>query len=267
MANAFFEPENLNRTMPCFHDSKTQAPRHDVGWDANDVPRSLVFDDPFYTKAGGQAETAYVFMDGNGLPERWTSTANFSIAELGFGTGLNFLETWRNWIAVRSPSQQLVFTSFEAYPISADDMARALAPWATLKPLGEALISRWQEPPRLPAFWQMDEQTGLRIIPGKAEVTVARWDGLADAWYLDGFSPARNPDMWSPDLMQQVYDHTAANGSFATYTAAARVRRNLEAAGFTVTKRRGFAGKREMLLGRKNPEINFSRWTNSHSAK
>ena len=73
--------------------------------------------------------------------------------------------------------------------------------------------------------------------------------------------------MWSPDLMQQVYDHTAANGSFATYTAAARVRRNLEAAGFTVTKRRGFAGKREMLLGRKNPEINFSRWTNSHSAK
>ena len=261
MANPLAEPENLNRTMSRFHDAKMQTSRHDVSWDANDVPRSSVFDDTFYTKSNGQAETAYVFMGGNGLPERWTSAANFSIAELGFGTGLNFLETWRNWIAVRSPSQRLVFTSFEAYPISADDMARALKPWATLKLLSEALISRWQEPPRLTAFWQMDEQTGLHIITGKAEATVARWDGFADAWYLDGFSPAKNPDMWGPDLLQQVCDHTAANGSFATYTAAAQVRRNLEATGFTVTRRKGFAGKREMLFGRKQPE------PEAHSAK
>lgn len=215
------------------------------------MPRSSVFDDTFYTRNGGQAETAYVFINGNGLPSRWASAANFSIAELGFGTGLNFLETWRQWIAERSPLQQLVFTSFEAYPIGADDMARALAPWTTLTPLSEALVSRWRNPPTLSALWQMDEQTGLQIVSGKAEITVAHWDGLADAWYLDGFSPAKNPDMWGPHLMQQVHDHTAANGSFATYTAAAQVRRNLKAAGFAVTKRKGFAGKREMLSGRK----------------
>ncbi len=237
--------------MTRFHDAKTQSPRHHVSWDANDVPRSSVFDDTFYTRSDGQAETAYVFIDGNGLPARWTGAAHFSIAELGFGTGLNFLETWRNWIAVRSPSQRLVFTSFEAYPISADDMARALKPWTNLEPLGEVLMSHWHEPPGQPVSWQMDEQTELHIITGKAENSVTGWDGLADAWYLDGFSPARNPDMWSPDLMQQVHDHTCTGGSFATYTAAGQVRRNLEAAGFTVTRRKGFAGKREMLLGRK----------------
>jgi tRNA U34 5-methylaminomethyl-2-thiouridine-forming methyltransferase MnmC len=261
MTNPFFQPENLTRTMSRFHDARMQAGKHDVSWETNEVPRSAIFDDTFYTQDNGQAETAYVFISGNSLPERWANALHFAIGELGFGTGLNFLETWRRWIAVRSPSQRLVFTSFEAYPISADDMARALAPWETLKPLSEALISRWREPSTLPALWQMDEQTGLQIMPGKAEATVADWDGLADAWYLDGFSPARNPEMWSPDLMQQVYDHTAANGSFATYTAATRVRRTLEAAGFTVTKRRGFAGKREMLLGRKQSGVQ------GHSAK
>lgn len=228
-----------------------QKAKHGISWETGDIPRSAIFGDTFYAQDNGQAETAYVFMDGNGLPERWVSAGNFSIGELGFGTGLNFLETWRHWIAARSPSQQLVFTSFEAYPISANDMARALAPWDTLNPLSKALISRWRELPTLPALWQMDEQTRLQIIPGKAEGSVADWDGLADAWYLDGFSPAKNPEMWSPHLMQQVHDHTAENGSLATYTAAAQVRRNLEAAGFTVTKRKGFAGKREMLLGRK----------------
>ena len=241
--------------------------KHDISWETNDVPRSSVFDDTFYTKADGQAETAYVFMDGNGLPERWANTGDFYIGELGFGTGLNFLETWRRWITARSPSQQLVFTSFEAYPISADDMAHALTRWTTLKPLSEALISRWRDLQTLPALWQIDEQTVLQIIPGKAENSLAHWDGLADAWYLDGFSPAKNPDMWSPDLMQQVYDHTSPDGSFATYTAAAQVSRKLEAAGFTVTRRKGFAGKREMLLGRKQPAPHDPLPGAGHSAK
>ncbi|WP_337659944.1 tRNA (5-methylaminomethyl-2-thiouridine)(34)-methyltransferase MnmD [Anderseniella sp. Alg231-50] len=239
--------------MSRFHDAKMPGAKHHVSWETDDVPRSSVFDDTFYTKENGQAETAYVFIDGNGLPERWPDAERFSIGELGFGTGLNFLETWRHWITARSPSQQLVFTSFEAYPISADDMARALAPWQSLKPLSEALVSRWQEPSTQPAPWHMDEQTVLQVIPGKASGSVAQWGGMADAWYLDGFSPAKNPEMWGPELMQQVYEHTSLSGSFATYTAAAQVRRNLQAAGFAVTRREGFAGKREMLLGRKQP--------------
>ncbi len=233
--------------MSRFQTAKMQQ----VSWEADDVPRSSLFDDTFYTRGDGQAETAYVFIDGNHLPERWAGTDKFSIAELGFGTGLNFLETWQRWIAVRSPAQQLAFTSFEAYPISADDMARALSRWETLKPLSGILVSRWRQTPDLPVLWQLDDQTRLQIIPGKADELLREWDGRADAWYLDGFSPARNPDMWGRHLMQQVHDHTAPDGSFATYTAAGDVRRNLQAAGFVVSKRKGFAGKREMLLGRK----------------
>ncbi len=247
MANPFVEPENLAPTMSRFHNPKM----HEVSWDANDVPRSSVFGDTFYTRSDGQAETAYVFINGNGLPDRWVGTENISIAELGFGTGLNFLETWRCWIAARSPAQQLIFTSFEAFPISADDMARALARWQTLAPLGSALVSRWRQAPGLPVLWQMDDQTRLQIIPGKAGGSLKGWDGRADAWYLDGFSPARNPGMWGRDLLLQVYDHTSPGGSFATYTAAGAVRRNLEAAGFVVNRRKGFAGKREMLFGHK----------------
>ena len=165
MSNPLLEPENLALTMSRYQTAKMQH----VSWEASDVPRSSVFDDTFYTSSDGQAETAYVFIDGNRLPERWAGSDEFSIAELGFGTGLNFLETWRRWIAVRSPAQQLVFTSFEAYPISADDMARALSRWETLKPLSSILVSRWREAPGLPVLWQLDVLTRLEIMPGKAE--------------------------------------------------------------------------------------------------
>ncbi len=251
MANTICETETLMPPNSRFHNEKMLLAKHTVSWEADSVPRSSLFDDTFYSRQHGQSETTYVFIDGNRLPDRWNSAEQFTIGELGFGTGLNFLETWRHWIDARSPSQQLLFTSFECYPISAGDMARALATWKTLKPLSRILISRWQEQPSLPKHWQIDQQTMLQVIPGRAEDAVAQWSGLADAWYLDGFSPARNPDMWSAALMQQVFDHTDENGSFATYTAAAWVRRNLQAAGFAVSRRKGFAGKREMMFGQR----------------
>ena len=226
--------------------------RHDLSWDAGDVPISDLFDDTFYSRQDGQAEAAYVFLDGNGLPERWAMLPRFSIAELGFGTGLNFLETWRIWVKTRRPGQQLTFTSFERFPLATDDMARALAPWSDLGSLTTELLSRWSssdsEPERC---WQMDSCTSLHVVVGEAEPALANWAGVADVWYLDGFSPAKNPDMWSAPLMQQVFDHTGPGGWFATYTAAGWVRRNLEAAGFQVRKRRGHAGKREMMVGEK----------------
>jgi len=251
MANPSCETENLVHSTLRFHNKKMSETKHTLSWQADTVPRSSLFDDTFYSRDNGQAETAYVFIEGNRLPDRWNSLEHMTIGELGFGTGLNFLETWRHWIDVRSPSQQLQFTSFEAYPISADDMARAHKPWKTLKPLSDVLVSQWRISPTAPVPWEMDKQTLLQVIPGMAEATVADWAGLADAWYLDGFSPAKNPGMWGPVLMQQVFDHTVETGSFATYTAAARARRNLEAAGFTVSKRKGFAGKREMMFGQK----------------
>ncbi len=230
----------------------TQAKDHSLTWKPGDQPVSDLFEDMFYSPDNGQAEAAYVFLDGNGLPARWSGVPNFSIAELGFGTGLNFLETWRQWIATRSPNQHLVFTSFEGYPLDPEDMVRALQPWELLQDLSAALVAKWCARSEVGSQWQMDAQTELHVVPGAAEKSVAGWVRLADAWYLDGFAPSKNSDMWSEALLGEVFAHTTAGGSFATYTAAGWVRRNLKSAGFDVSKRDGFAGKREMLVGCKS---------------
>lgn len=223
---------------------------HRLTWDECDVPVSELFGDTYYSRNDGRAEAAYVFVDGNNLSGRWTARDRFVIGELGFGTGLNFLETWRQWIAARRPGQRLEFVSFEGFPMAARDMARALGVWAQLKPLAADLLSRWTAQAGADERrWQLDAQTQLTVLPGDAECAVGAWSGLADAWYLDGFAPAKNPGMWSAPLMRRVFASTAPGGSFATYTSAGWVRRNLEAAGFEVRKRPGHAGKREMLLG------------------
>lgn len=215
---------------------------------------SDLFDDPFHSVSDGQAETRHVFLAANGLPERWALRPYFSIAELGFGTGLNFLETWRIWRETRPYSGQLSFTSFEAFPLSTDQMQNALARFPELAGLAErlfdALPSRWPpEGEERPV--RVDRQTQLMVVIGDARKTVADWPGSADAWYLDGFSPAKNPEMWEPHLLDTVCRKTARGGTFATYTAAGDVRRALSAAGFTVEKQPGFGTKRDMLAGRK----------------
>lgn len=190
-------------------------------------------------------------MGGNGLPERWRGTDNFTVAELGFGTGLNVLETWRTWREVRAPGRRLDFVSFEAFPMEEGAIRRALAAWPALSPLMERLLGFWPSLTREPQRWALDDQTGLTVVVAPALDGVTAWPGLADAWYLDGFAPSRNPDMWSAELMRAVWDKTAPGGSFASYTAAGWVRRNLAAAGFSVEKRPGHAGKREMIRGTK----------------
>ncbi len=225
---------------------------HALDWSQEGVPQSRIFDDPFYSRNDGRAETTYVFLDGNGLPGRWAGAATFSVGELGFGTGLNFLETWRAWNECREPGQVLLFTSFEKFPLQGDEITRAISVWPELAPLCDALVERWQVAGALGQVWQLDYQTRLQIVVGDALEGLSNWVGAADAWYLDGFSPAKNPDMWEADLMQAVFDHTVAGGTFATYTAAGWVRRNLQAAGFEITKRPGHAGKREMMVGRRS---------------
>lgn len=224
---------------------------HALDWSQEGVPVSAIFDDPFYSRNDGRAETAYVFLNGNGLPGCWQGVEAFSIAELGFGTGLNFLETWRTWIEVRGAGQQLTFTSFEKFPLRGQEIERALSIWPELSELCGALLEKWKVAGSLGEAWQLDAQTSLQIIEGDALEGVCNWNGLADAWYLDGFSPAKNPEMWSGELMQAVHEHTRPSGTFATYTAAGWVRRNLEAAGFEIQKRPGHAGKREMMFGRR----------------
>ncbi len=202
---------------------------------AGEIPVSRRFDDPFFSLAGGLDETRHVFLSGNDLPARLVP--GFHVAETGFGTGLNLLALAE---VARVPVR---FTSFEAFPLSEADLSRAHAAFPALAPLSAQLRAGWGKP-----SFTVGSVTAT-VIVGDARETLAAWDGRADAWFLDGFSPARNPELWGPDLMAQVARHTAPDGSFATYTAAGHVRRALSEAGFTVSRAPGFAGKRHMSRG------------------
>jgi tRNA U34 5-methylaminomethyl-2-thiouridine-forming methyltransferase MnmC len=215
----------------------------------DDMPYSTVFGDHFYSRADGRAECNHVFLTGNDLPLRWNQPGEFTIAELGFGTGLNFLETWWQWQACKAPGSHLTFVSFEGFPMRADEMERALSAWPELSRLANKLVNAWPEEPGGVIKPDLDDTVSLEVHIGDALNTLPRWGDLADAWFLDGFAPTRNPDMWSKDLMRQVHDHTKNGGTFATYSAAGWVRRNLASAGFAVEKVPGFAGKRDMTRG------------------
>ncbi|GFE48946.1 FAD-dependent oxidoreductase [Roseobacter cerasinus] len=215
----------------------------DLSWSAEGVPVSNRFDDPYFSLQNGLEETRHVFLQGNRLPERFAP--GFRIAELGFGTGLNFLATVQAWQGAGAPGD-LSFTSLEAFPMSAEEMATALRPFGELGGLRDQLTSRWSE-----AGGPIDFGPGVRleVIIGDVRTTLPCWHGAADAWYLDGFSPAKNPDMWSEDLMQMVAARTAPGGTVATYSAAGAVRRALADAGFSVQRVPGFGRKRHMTVG------------------
>lgn len=215
------------------------------------MPYSREFGDHFYCRTDGRLECGHVFLAGNGLPERWISTGAFTIGELGFGTGLNFCETWRQWKATAAKGATLHFVSFERFPMQTEEISRALSHWPEIDAERLALVERW--PATNDGRIEIDFGDGVRlsVVCGPALDGLAEAAERFDAWFLDGFAPSRNPDMWSEELMRLVFDRTAPGGSFATYAAAGFVRRNLQAAGFTVEKRKGFAGKREMLRGDK----------------
>jgi len=212
-----------------------------LSWRDRDVPVSTQFDDPYYSLENGLQETQHVFLAGNDLPQRFCD--RFHIAELGFGTGLNLLATLALWRACGATGQ-LQFTSFEAYPMTADQMTRALAHFTPLETLAKEFAPLW---PELYADGRIEtDELCLNLHIGDAPKTLPNWQGQADCWFLDGFSPAKNPQLWQADLLKAVYDHTSAGGSAATYTAAGFVRRNLEMAGFKVKRSPGFGRKRHM---------------------
>ncbi len=221
----------------------------DISWDDNDTPIANRFGDCYYSRNDGRGETQHVFLAGNDLPARWRLSVRFTIAELGFGTALNFLETVRCWRALMTDdAARLSYVSFERYPLTAAEMTRALAQWSELAAMADPLLAAWP-----PAEGRNKFDMGavnLVLFVGDANICLPEWDGLADAWFLDGFSPAKNPDLWGRDLMDQVAAHTKPGGTFATYTAAGWVKRNLQNAGFEVDKMPGFGPKRDCLKGR-----------------
>ncbi|MEK0164794.1 tRNA (5-methylaminomethyl-2-thiouridine)(34)-methyltransferase MnmD [Phaeobacter sp. A36a-5a] len=219
-----------------------------LSWRDGSIPVSDQFDDPYFSIHDGLAETEHVFLGGNDLSNRFTAAAeagaDFHIAELGFGTGLNLLAAWRAWETAQAEHDTaavLHFTSFEAFPMATDDMARALQAFPEVAPWAERFLAVW-------GGAGVCDLGNLRVtvLTGDARVSLPEWTGKADAWFLDGFSPAKNPELWQDDLLEEVARHTAAGGTAATYTAAGFVRRGLEAAGFDVTRKPGFGRKRHM---------------------
>ena len=199
------------------------------------VPVAKRFDDPYYSLEDGYAEACHVFLEGNGLPGRFRPA--FHIAELGFGTGLKILAAWAAWRKA-GVGHALRFTSFELYPLASEDMARALAQFPEVAALAEELLGGLDG-----EGWS---DLDLEIVVGDARRNLPSWQGQADAWFLDGFAPAKNPELWEPGLLAEVARHTVAGGTAATYSAAGDVRRALEAAGFSVERRPGFGRKRHM---------------------
>lgn len=214
----------------------------ELDWRDGIVPVSCRFGDPYFSLQGGLAETRHVFLAGNGLPGRFHD--GFSIAELGFGTGLNLLAT-----RIAAGETALRYTSFEAFPMATQDIARALSAFPEARAVADDFLHLWASGARRFALGRI----AVEVVVGDARDTLPRWPGLANAWFLDGFAPARNPELWSDHMMAEIARHTAPGGTFATYTAAGHVRRALTVAGFAVERLPGYGSKRHMTAGRRAP--------------
>lgn len=214
------------------------------------APRSAAFGD-IYFSGDGAAETAHVFLDGNGLPARFAHASHFSIGEFGFGSGLNFLMAWDLWRRTPKPDgARLSFFSLEAFPLHPEDMVRAHATWPRLAALSARL--RALLPPTVAGTHAlpMAPDVTLTLAYGDVLPALARAEGGVDAWFFDGFSPAKNPEMWRSELFAEAARLSNPGAAFATFTVAGGVRRAIAAAGFAVEKRPGYGRKKEMLAGR-----------------
>ncbi|HNI08156.1 MAG TPA: bifunctional tRNA (5-methylaminomethyl-2-thiouridine)(34)-methyltransferase MnmD/FAD-dependent 5-carboxymethylaminomethyl-2-thiouridine(34) oxidoreductase MnmC [Thiobacillaceae bacterium] len=217
---------------------------------ADGVPWSEDYGDVYHAADGGPGQARHVFLAGNGLPGRWTGRTRFVILENGFGTGLNFLATWAAWQADPGRPDRLHYLAVEKHPFGRDDLAHLHAAWPEFQPLAEALRQDWPVP--TPGFHRL-AFAGCRVVLtlmfGESETCLARLRATVDAFYLDGFDPRKNPDMWSASLFRRCARLAAPDATLATWCVAGAVRDALAEAGFATGKRPGFARKRHMLTG------------------
>lgn len=220
-----------------------------IDWDDN-TPQCRNYGDIYFSKDGGIDETHYVFLQGNNLPTRWQNRPSFTIGETGFGTGLNFLCTLDKWQKTAAADARLNYISVEKHPLTKTDLQQALNAWPTLAELNKELLEHY--PPLVHGLHQRHFFNGrvtLTLLFGDATDMLTDIDTQVDAWYLDGFAPSKNPDMWTTDLFTQIARLTKPGGSFATFTAAGVVKRGLKQVGFEVNTQPGFGRKRDMLVG------------------
>ncbi|WP_040556427.1 bifunctional tRNA (5-methylaminomethyl-2-thiouridine)(34)-methyltransferase MnmD/FAD-dependent 5-carboxymethylaminomethyl-2-thiouridine(34) oxidoreductase MnmC [Reinekea blandensis] len=223
----------------------------DLIFDEDGTPLSNQFDDVYFSKGHGPDETRYVFVDQNNLAERWSQLeagTHFCIAETGFGTGLNFLVAWRTFLEHAPSDARLTFISCEKYPLLPADLAQSHEQWPQFADLSEPL--RQQYPPAVAGYHSLSfDRVRLLLMQDDAASAYTGLSARVDAWFLDGFAPSKNPDMWQPDLFRQMARLSHRGTSFATFTAARLVRDGLQGAGFSFKKVPGFGRKRHMLSG------------------
>ena len=212
------------------------------------TPRSRLSDDVYFSTSGGVEETRHVFLGGIGAPDFFKDRQFTRIAELGFGTGLNFLVTCRDWAEVAQPGATLHYTAIEGYPMSAETLHQTLGHIPEMASEAAKLIAQW--PPLVKGTHRLVMNQGrvhLTLIFGEVDDALTGITGHFDGWYLDGFSPAKNPDMWTGDVLGQVRSLCAPDARIATFTAAGHVRRTLSELSFDVQKRPGFGRKRDCV--------------------
>ncbi|MBC7803519.1 MAG: bifunctional tRNA (5-methylaminomethyl-2-thiouridine)(34)-methyltransferase MnmD/FAD-dependent 5-carboxymethylaminomethyl-2-thiouridine(34) oxidoreductase MnmC, partial [Candidatus Parcubacteria bacterium] len=218
---------------------------------ADGAPYSATYDDIYHSAEGGLAQAHHVFLKGNGLPERWRGRRSFTILETGFGFGLSFLATWKAWLEHPGRSERLHFVSIEKHPFEVSNLRSLWDEDRELKKQSGELIARW--PMLVPGMHRIEFEGGkvvLTLFLGDVADGLPQVELAADAIFLDGFSPQKNPEMWMPPLLRHLGRLAAPGATLATWSVAAAVRMALEGAGFAIEKVAGFGMKREMLRGR-----------------
>ena len=223
-------------------------------YDANGTPYSPHYGDIYHSAESGPGQARHVFLGGNGLPQCWAGVRVFTIVETGFGLGLNFLETWQAWRADPARPQRLHFVSIEKHPFTREGLAALHANYRGLTPLAGELRSAW--PLALPGLHRLHFEDGrvtLTLAFGDIADVLPKLRLAADAYFLDGFAPDRNPDMWTPAVTKALARLARPGATLATYTTARAVRDALAGAGFVPELRHGFGRKRQMLAARYAP--------------
>lgn len=227
---------------------KLYRPYGRLDWSQAGGPRAVQHGDVYFSAQDGLAEARAVFLKGCDVDSLFQTRTVSVIGELGFGTGLNFLAAWQRFRETAPDKARLHFASLEGFPLSVEDAERALSAWPELADLAHMLIKAWPSPRLGPHRRIFDKgQVTLTVFHDEADAALANMDMKADAWFLDGFSPALNPDMWTGALFDQIARSSRPGTKAATFTVAGDVRRGLQAVGFEVSKQTGFGKKRERL--------------------
>ena len=248
-------------------------PRAKIDWNG-DTPISKDFDDIYFNPGQGLAESRHVYLLGNDILARWRQSTRerFVIAELGFGSGLNFCATVLAWLAAPEPKPKLHFVSVEGFPMSTADLERALSHWPELSDIKRGLLAQYPDP--IPGTHRLrfyDDDITLDLWWGDVIWATAQWaeqDLQVNAWYLDGFAPSKNSSMWSDQVLDNIAHCSPSGCTASTFSVAGKVKTSLLERGFSIHKKPGFGRKREQLFAVKQSDtkpfsINSTPWHKS----